>query len=415
MQKRSNLVILLVIMIFSTVVSTAQNGTNSPYTRYGYGDLANRSFGAGRSMGGIGIGLRSSRQVNPMNPATYSCMDSMTFLFDFGASFQFSMYNDGKNKQNDFNGNVEYMAMQFPLFKRVAMSAGLIPYSQVGYRFGEAKTSNDGQVYLESFMGIGGLNQLYAGLSIELWKKRLSVGSNINYLFGTITHIATTEYGSSNSTYIEDLSYTKFRDVTFDFGLQYVQPLSKTDNLTVGMVYTPKNPLKNEIYQTIRNGSEMIKSDTLTGFAFDVPAVYGLGFSYVKDKKLIIAADYSFQEWSKALYKGEKDKFNNRSKVVAGFELIPKFYSSPYINRMRYRAGMNYSNSYIKVNEYGYKEIGATAGVGFPISDERSYVNVSLEFVKKIPDIKTMINENYFRLTLSYTFNEYWFFKRKVD
>ena len=415
MQKRSNLIILLGIMLLGTVALPAQNGTNSPYTRYGYGDLANRSFGAGRSMGGIGIGLRSSRQINPMNPASYSCMDSMTFLFDFGASFQASLYKDEKNKQNSLNGNVEYMAMQFPLFKRVAMSAGLIPFSQIGYRFGEAKTSEDGQDYIEAFEGTGGLNQLYAGLSIELWKKRLSVGSNINYLFGSISHTAQAEITSSGSTGVRDIKTTKLRDVTYDLGLQYVQPLSKTDNLIVGLIYTPKRQLKNDHYKTVFNGNELISADTITGLAYDIPAGYGLGFSYVKERKLIVAADFTFQEWSKAAYAGEKDKFNNRSKITAGFELIPNYYSQPYINRIRYRAGLNYSNAYIKINGSGYKEYGATVGAGFPISDERSFVNFSLEYVKRFPDYKTMINENYFRATLSFTFNEIWFFKRKVD
>ena len=72
MQKRINLIIVSGILLFSSTSMMAQNGTNSPYTRYGYGELANRSFGAGRSMGGVGIGLRSSRQINPMNPASYS-------------------------------------------------------------------------------------------------------------------------------------------------------------------------------------------------------------------------------------------------------------------------------------------------------------------------------------------------------
>ena len=117
MQKRISLIIVAGFLLLLSIPLMAQNGTNSPYTRYGYGDLANRSFGAGRSMGGVGIGLRSSRQINPMNPASYSSIDSMTFLFDFGASAQLSWFNDGVNKQNDINGNVEYMAMQFPIHR----------------------------------------------------------------------------------------------------------------------------------------------------------------------------------------------------------------------------------------------------------------------------------------------------------
>jgi hypothetical protein len=136
----------------------------------------------------------------------------------------------------------------------------------------------------------------------------------------------------------------------------------------------------------------------------------------VRANKFIAAVDFSLQEWSKASFNGQPDRFNDRSKVSAGFEIIPNLYSRPYLNRVRYRAGLSYTNSYIKVKDgNGYKEYGATLGAGFPISDARSFVNFSLEYVKVQPDVKTMINENYFKVTLSYTFNEYWFFKRKVD
>ena len=415
MRKRINLINAVGIMVFGAVTLTAQNSTNSPYTRYGYGDLGNHSFGAGRSMGGIGIGLRSSKQINPMNPASYSSIDSMTFLFDFGASFQLSLYNDGTNKQNDLNGNVEYIAMQFPLYKRMGMSAGLLPFSHVGYKFGEVKTSNEGHVYTESFQGVGGLNQLYAGLSIELWKKRLSIGSNINYLFGSITHSAVTDYVSTSTTKVTSNKVFELRDVVFDFGLQYVHPLNKTDQLIAGLAYSPKKQLHNTVYEWITNGNDVMSSDTITDIAYDVPNKYNAGLSFVKANKFIAAVDFSYQEWSKASFAGRKNELNNRSRIAAGFELIPNLFSRPYINRIRYRAGLSYTNSYIKVNGNGYKEFGATAGAGFPISDARSFVNFSLEYRKVIPDYKTMINENYFLMTLSYTFNEYWFFKRKVD
>ena len=416
MLKRINLLIILGLLLFSVFQLSAQNSTNSPYTRYGYGDLSNRSFGAGRSMGGIGIGLRSPNQINPMNPASYACMDSLTFLFDFGASFQASYYKDGTNKQNNLNGNVEYMAMQFPILKRAAMSVGLMPFSHVGYRFGEIKTSIDGEKYSESFEGVGGLNQLYAGLSIELWKKRLSIGANINYLFGSITHTAVADYYYSiNSTRVTGIQSMKLNDATFDFGLQYVQPLTKTDKLNVGIIFNPKKRLNNINYETISNGSDVYLNDTITDSASDFPLGYGIGATYVKENKLIVAVDFSLQEWNKALFNGREDQFSKRPKISAGFEYIPNLFSRPYLNRTRYRAGLGYSNAYIRANGNGYKEYSATVGAGFPITDARSFVNFSFEYVKIQPDFKTMINENYFRVTLSYTFNEFWFMKRKVD
>ena len=403
------------LLMFGTVATIAQNSTNSPYTRYGYGDLANRSFGAGRSMGGIGIGLRSSSQINPMNPASYSSIDSMTFLFDFGASVHASFYNDHTNKQHNWNGNVDYMAMEFPLLKRAAMSVGLLPFSHVGYQYGEIKTSDDDIRYKETFEGIGGLNLLYTGLSIELWKKRLSIGSNINYIFGAISHISKAEYYSTNSTIVTGSTVYKLKDVLFDFGLQYAHPLSKTDKMILGLTYTPGKQLKNEKYEMITNSSEIVLNDTTIDLRSDYPNSYGAGVSYVSSNKFIAAVDVSFQEWSKASFIGEPDRFNDRLKVAAGFELIPNLYSRPYLNRVRYRAGLGYTNSYIKALGNSYKEYCATVGAGFPISDARSFVNFSLEYVTVRPDIKTMIKENYFKVTLSYTFNEYWFFKRKVD
>jgi hypothetical protein len=391
---------------------TAQNSTNSPYTRYGYGELANNSFGAGRSMGGVGIGLRSSQQINPMNPASYSSIDSMTFLFDFGASAQMSWYKDGTSSQSDVNGNVEYMAMQFPLHKSVAMSIGLLPYSHVGYKFGQIKTSN-GLTYTESFEGQGGLNQLYAGLSISIWKKRLSFGANLKYLFGDISHNAVSVYSSQSSTYVSKTSDFKVKDAAMDFGLQYSHPLSKTDNLTFGLTYSPKTNLNNESYQMI--SSSEIVTDTLKGLSYDIPLSYGFGVSYEKNSKFIVVADISFQQWSKVAFESRNNEFSNRLKIATGGEWIPNLYSRPYLNRLRYRAGLSYANSYVKTNGSGYKELSATVGVGFPISSSRSFVNVSFDYTKIQPAYKSMVNEDYLRFTLSYTFNEVWFFKRKIN
>ena len=415
MQKIINPVFIIGILSILTIPVMAQNGTNSPYTRYGYGDLANRSFGAGRSMGGVGIGLRSPKQINPMNPASYSSMDSLTFLFDFGATGQLSWFNDGVNSQNDVNGNVDYMAMQFPVHKQMAISAGLLPYSHTGYMFGERKTSEDGLTYDEQFNGSGGLNLLYAGVSIDIWKKRLSAGANLNYLFGSSTHSSTTiYYGSANATNIINAKRFKLSGATFDFGLQYTHPLSKTDNIIFGITYAPKIRLNSSSYETIVNGKESI-ADTISNLAFDKPAEYGIGASYTKENKFIAAVDLSFQEWRNASFAGKSNEFKNRTKISAGFEYIPNLYSRPYLNRTRYRAGVNYTNSYIQVGGNGYKEYGATIGAGFPLHDGRSFVNVSFEYVKINAKHKMMIDEDYIRMTLSYTFNERWFLKTKID
>ena len=186
MLKISKLIITSVL-IFIPLCLIAQNNTNSPYTRFGYGELGERSFGAGRAMGGVGYGLRSPKQINPLNPASYSCMDSLTFLFDFGVSGQLSWFQEGDNRQHDVNGNIDYIAMQFPVYKNLAMSFGLLPYSFVGYKFGAIRSEN-GVSFTETFNGSGGLSEAYGGISYAIWDKRLAVGANFGYLFGTIKH-----------------------------------------------------------------------------------------------------------------------------------------------------------------------------------------------------------------------------------
>lgn len=110
-----------------------------------------------------------------------------------------------------------------------------------------------------------------------------------------------------------------------------------------------------------------------------------------------------------------KDEFKNRVRVAAGTEYIPNFQHRSLIKRMRYRAGFHYSNSYLKIKDSSYNEYGASVGFGIPLLDNRSMVNISFEYVKVKPDSRPLLDEQYFRFTLNYTFNERWFFKFKVD
>ncbi|WP_106830546.1 hypothetical protein [Parabacteroides pacaensis] len=442
MLKINKVVIISLFIIFSQLPLMAQNNTNSPYTRYGYGELADRSFGAGRAMGGIGYGLRSSKQINPLNPASYSCMDSLTFLFDIGVAGQLSWFDDSFNRQKNINGNIEYLALQFPIKKWLAMSAGLLPYSYVGYDFGsdEPDIDSDGnpdpnRQSRRLYNGTGGLNQLYAGISVDLWKKRLAIGANFSYLFGNITHERTVtpiiggDEENPSPTTVAIYQKTRVSDIKMDFGVQYTHPFTAKERLTVGATYSPKQMLSNKVYyskqdyQTSSSGSTSIvgsESDTTKNVPMGLPNSYGVGFTYVKDNKFTVGADVLYEQWKKVDFPwvDKNSYFDNRLRVAAGGEITPKYMGKNYLGKISYRAGGHYSNSYLKINGEGYKEYGASVGFGFPmpsISGHVSMLNVTFEYVKVKPQIKTMIDEQYFRFTLNYTFNELWFRKWKLE
>ncbi|MDH6312267.1 hypothetical protein M2137_001037 [Parabacteroides sp. PFB2-10] len=420
-------VVVISILIVTQLQVWAQNNTNSPYTRFGYGEIADRSFAAGRAMGGLGIGLRSGKQVNPMNPASYTGIDSMTFIFDMGVHVQRSWFTDGENSQGNYNGNLEYIAMLFPVHKRIAFSAGILPYSFVGYKFGET-VDNDAESS-NIFSGSGGLNEVYAGLSIDIWKKRLSLGANVGYLFGKIEHQQTTSFPKGSTAWSSvNMQRVKVNDVKFDFGLQYTHPLSATQQVVVGAVYSPAKQLNSTSYNILQVGSlsegGYVEADTIVNQRFDLPNTFGFGVSYTKNNKLTIGADVKYEEWSTAYFFDKNDSFDNRLRVAVGAEIIPDFYNRNILQRSRYRAGVHYSNSYrqamIESKRYGFSEYGVSVGMGIPIrtgysnDENRSLINVSFEYVRVQPELRTMVKEQYLRLTLNLTFNEMWFLKRKI-
>ena len=148
--------LLIAFLSITAVIIAQQVGSNSPYSRYGYGLLMNPVPGTSEAMGGISYGLRRSQQVNWTNPASYSKLDTLTFIFDYGVSAHLARMKDEENDpRNFYNGNLDYVAMQFPLFKNVGGSIGLLPHTKRGYNFGDKHSVSNTQRE-EHYRGGGG-------------------------------------------------------------------------------------------------------------------------------------------------------------------------------------------------------------------------------------------------------------------
>ena len=106
MISKNRIVYLFAVFLATANVVQAQygqygtNGQNSPYTRYGFGQLCDQAMGSNKAMGGIGVGLRNRAQINAINPASYSAVDSMTFLFDGGITLQNTNFNENGIRKN---------------------------------------------------------------------------------------------------------------------------------------------------------------------------------------------------------------------------------------------------------------------------------------------------------------------------
>lgn len=416
------------IMLTFTGLAMAQTSTNSPYTRYGFGQLADQNFGNSKAMGGIAYGLRNGYQINASNPASYTAIDSLTFLFDAGMTLQNANFKDGSIKTNAKNSSFDYMAMQFRLWKKMGMTIGFLPFSTVGYSLykSEALPAQEDQYAIYSYTGDGGFHQVFAGLGYKVWNN-LSVGANFSYLYGDISHQAMTAISATTTRSVK-LEQFKINDYKLDLGLQYTHTFNKKNVINLGAVYSLGHSMHGEAYnyhQTAveSNGSVYVQTqtgDTISN-PFKMPHTFGVGLTYVYDNRLTVGVDYTLQKWETADLNW--NKFNKgsvemgqRSKIAVGTEFIPNYLSHNYLNRIRYRAGVYYSSPYTKIDgQDGAREYGVSFGFGFPMFQSKSILNISGQYVKVSPKVKGMLEENYLKINVGLTFNERWFMKWKVN
>ena len=154
----------LVLAAFATG-GFAQSGTNSPYSQYGFGALNDHATGFNKGMDGLGQAIRQGNQVVPQNPASFSAVDSLSLIFDVGMSGQITNFSENGVKKNAKNANFEYAVGAFRAFRHFGVSFGILPFSNVGYKYSSTGALNQERDvnYVNTYSGSGGLRQVYLG------------------------------------------------------------------------------------------------------------------------------------------------------------------------------------------------------------------------------------------------------------
>lgn len=415
-------ILAILMMMFSIIGASADNGINSPYSRYGVGILADQGLGVSKQMGGLGYALRTHRFINIQNPASFSEADTLTMLFEAGFSMQNVNFKEGGRRINARNASFDYVAIQFRLCKGLGLSAGFLPYSNVGYSFSTTSSQGANEAHTDTYSGTGGLYQPYIGLG---WRPLPWIAAGVmgSYIYGDITHQVVSEF--TNSTNRSKVYNAEIRNYKVDFGLQFIAQLAAKHSLTFGAVYSLGHDLKADATLTTTTSGATNKSVIAGGFR--LPHTFGGGLAYRYDDRLTIGADYTYQQWSAATFfdqAGNDDTHistgTDRSRITLGAELAPNQISKNLLKMMSYRAGVHYAQPYTKVNGLeGCDEYGVSAGVSIPFyNNNNSYshgtLHVSGEFVHLRPRSAGLITENYLRINIGITFNESWFMKLRV-
>ena len=424
-----NKILASFVLATLTTSAFAQSTTNSPYSQFGLGDLTDQSVSFNKGMNGVGLGMHRGNEVNPMNPASYSSIDSLTFLFDAGMSGQITNYSENGKKFSGKSGGFDYVSALFRAFKNVGVSFGVLPYSNIGYEYLQSGILDDRDEteVASQYSGEGGLHQMYIGAGFRPIKP-LSVGFNLSYLWGDYSRsMATVE--SSNLSVLAKEYRADISSYKLDFGVQFDLPLNKKDYLTLAAVWSPGHSLKSDPECLIANVKTSIsKADTTTYVISDglkIPTTFGFGVAYHHAQNLRVGADLHIQKWgsvdfpsyTSGVYALKSGLLKDSYRLNLGGEWTPNPMARSVFKRIQYRAGVGMVTPYYYINgKEGPKEFSASIGFGIPIANgynNRSVLHISGQFVRRSAD--NLIKENMFRLNIGFTFNEKWFAKWKVE
>jgi len=403
----------------------AQNLSTSPYSRFGIGDMINRSTGRGQAMGGLSCGLRSETNLNLLNPASLSSLDSLDFIFE-GAGFEKVTHFQTTDLENTVNNmGFSYLAMAFPITKWWKAGIGVLPISNVGYSMTATETNPVMGTIKYNFEGSGGISQFFISSAISP-TPYLSLGGTFSYVFGPISHTRSLVI-PADSLYFSTRSIQTaiIGDINLNYGAQVNLPLKNNYFLTLGGTFQGTANLKAQSRTTLISFGTGL-SDTLL-YVEDpnnsvlLPMGWASGLTFGKKDKFTAGFDYRTQNWSESEFLGTKDSMANSHDYIFGLEYIPNINSlTRYLQRVKYRAGFRYSESQLQLRGSQLTDLGITFGAGFPITDRtrrrtQSSLNVILELGKRGTVKNDLIRESFGSLTLQLTLHDYWFIKKKYD
>ncbi len=411
--------IIISACLCMTLVSFSQEGTSSPYSFYGIGDIKFNGTLENRSMGGISM-AQDSTHINLQNPAGYANLKWTTFTIGGGSSY--TKQKSGAESATAQKTTLDYLALGIPLSKKFGGAFGLIPYSSVGYRI--ANENPDPTQISKRFNGWGGLNRVFMGFGYKILPN-LNIGANAYYNFGKVQSNSL-EYIEEYAIGSRELNVTNLSGVNFNIGMMYKAKINTKLSLFSSLYYTPASTLKAENTRSIATVNynsvfDLALIDTsdeeISKTDLELPQKWTFGAGVGDSKKWLFGGEVSFQDVGKLI--NDYNTIDNvtyekyeRYSIGGYYTPNPNPFSS-YFKRITYRGGFKYEKTGLIVNSKSIDDVGVTFGMGLPITGSLSNLNVGLELGKKGTTSANLVQENYFLLNVSFSLNDKWFVKSK--
>jgi len=353
--------------------------------------------------------------------------DTNSFVFDGAFNLRSGTLKTTEESQKTRFGTLSNLYFGFPVTKWWRTSLGLMPYSQVGYEMqGNQVIENIGKM-VSTYSGEGGLNKAYFGNAFSP-VKNLSIGVNVSYLFGNITKQRAITFPDS-ATYANTMvkSTARLNKVNFDLGMLYRIKLREGKYIQFGLTYIPKQTVDGYAekitysysYDYISN-IETVK-DTVSYEAGNngeviLPTSIGGGIIVGSTNRWFATADVNWQKWSDFRYLGNNPGLKDNLRISLGGQYRPSAVDiGKYYERINYRAGFRFEQSYLEIQSKRINDYGISFGVGLPMKKSKSTINIAVELGTQGTTESGLIKENYMRFTIGTSLQERWFLKRRFN
>ncbi|MBD0777923.1 hypothetical protein HPE56_08960 [Maribacter sp. ANRC-HE7] len=415
MNKALFFTIVVIFLALNSVKAQSEGLTSSPYSLYGLGVINQTSIGFTNGLGYTGIGIRTDSQINNLNAANYALIPQNSFFYDIGLKGEYNNYSNATNDESKTTFNFSNLAVAFRIAKGLGMGISMVPYSDVGYSLVGLETNIDGsnETFKSNVSGVGGLSDLRVNLGYAV-TENLRFGLSTSFLFGSIEEEESFTISQSAFSTVEKTNYSGIR---MGLGMQF----DITENITMGSTIQLPTSLEGNLKRSVvkyLNGSEITVEDNEGSSTdnFDMPLEVGMGFSAKFMESLTVSGDYKKNYWSETGQQENLGTYEDQDIYSLGLEYVKDPTSYKYGQRIYYRAGFNYDNGYLSINNVKVDGYNITAGIGIPVGQGlRSMLNLSYSYGSKGQIQNILVKENYHMLTLNLSLADLWFQKRLIN
>ena len=414
-----NKIIISGCLLFS-LISFSQEGTSSPYSFFGIGDVRYKGTAEMRAMAGIGV-EQDSIHLNLDNPASFANL-KLTVL-SVGGGLATNKLKTATQSATTQRATLDYLAVGLPMGK-LGFGFGLIPYSSVGYKV-ESIAADESQ-NSKRLTGTGGLNKVFVGAGYKITPS-LSLGADLHYNFGKI-ETTSLEFLSTIPVGTSEMNTAILSGFNFNAGLMYQTKISAKMNLYSNFNYSLESTLTSKNTSTIATvlidasyNSSLVDTaaDRVETGSMITPSKLTFGLGFGESKKWLVGAQFSTRnagQLGNTYNSFPNVSYEKYQKISLGGYYIPNYNSfTSYTKRLVFRGGLKYEKTGLVVNSQSINDLGLTLGVGFPVTGSFSNVNLGFELGKKGTTTSNLVQENYANFCLSLSLNDKWFEKRKFN